>query len=78
MKKFFIAVVLILCLMFAEYRFIMLNQCPYVAENGTIYVEIFGNVDEYHAEPASELEFKTTKTREYMESASQTIASLFK
>ena len=48
MKKLIVAI-LILVLMFAEYRFIMLNICPYLGENGTVYLEIFGKVDEYYA-----------------------------
>lgn len=53
MKKI-IAAILILVLMFVEYRVIMLNINPYV-DNGTVYLEIFGQVDEYYAEPASEM-----------------------
>ena len=49
MKKI-IAAILILVLMFVEYRFIMLNIKPYNGDNGTVYLEIFGNVDEYYAE----------------------------
>lgn len=41
---------ILLAMMFAEYRFIMLNIHPYRGENGTVYLEIFGNVDEYYAE----------------------------
>lgn len=55
MKKI-IAVILVLVLMFVEYRFIMLNIKPYNGDNGTVYLEIFGNVDEYYADPASEME----------------------
>ena len=40
----------ILAMMFAEYRFIMHNIRPYKGDNGTVYLEIFGNVDEYYAE----------------------------
>lgn len=39
-----------LTLMFAEYRFIMHNIKPYIGENNTVYLEIFEQVDEYHAE----------------------------
>ena len=52
-KKIIIAVSIILSLaaiMYAEYRYIMCNICPYRGENGTVYLEIFGNVDEYYAE----------------------------
>ena len=54
MKKAIIIILAIIMLMFAEYRFIMLNLCPYYGENNTIYVEIFGQVDEYYAEPIIE------------------------
>ena len=40
----------ILTMMFAEYRFIMHHIHPYRGENGTVYLDIFGNVDEYYAE----------------------------
>lgn len=40
----------VLCMMFAEYRFIMCNIRPYRGENGTVYLDFFGNVDEYYAE----------------------------
>lgn len=57
MKKKLIAILLciitLLCIMFAEYRYIMTHQCPYYGDNGTLYIEIFGQVDEY--EPASEM-----------------------
>ena len=44
------SVVILLAMMFAEYRFIMCNIRPYRGENGTVYLEVFGNVDEYYAE----------------------------
>ena len=50
MKKIIIIALAIITLMFAEYRFIMLNLCPYHGENGTVYIELFGQVDEYYAE----------------------------
>jgi hypothetical protein len=53
--KNIIAAILILMLMFAEYRFIMRNISPYLGDNGTVYLEIFEQVDEYYAEPASEM-----------------------
>jgi len=49
MKKYIKVLVIILgilILMFAEYRFIMLNLCPYVSED-TIYIELFDQVDAY-------------------------------
>ena len=54
MKKLLILLAIIV-LMFAEYRFIMCNLRPYEGENGTVYIEFMGNVDEYYAEPASEM-----------------------
>lgn len=50
-----LALVLLLGIMFAEYRYIMLNLSPYKEDNGTVYIEIFGQVDEYYAEPTSEM-----------------------
>lgn len=43
--------IIIFTMMFAEYRFIMCNIKPYKGDNGTVYLEIFGHVDEYYAEP---------------------------
>jgi hypothetical protein len=56
MKKKTITIILmtaiiVLTMMFAEYRFIMCNIRPYKGDNDTVYLEIFGNVDEYYAEP---------------------------
>lgn len=53
MKKLIAAVLIIVALlgiMFAEYRFIMCNIKPYRGERGTIYLEVFDQVDEYYAE----------------------------
>ena len=53
MKKFIkIALVLVVLLgiMFAEYRYIMTHIIPYRGEGGTVYLEIFDNVDEYYAD----------------------------
>jgi hypothetical protein len=47
----FIIILGILAIMFAEYRYIMLNLCPCVGEDNTIYIEIFGQVDAYDAYP---------------------------
>ena len=55
MRKFIIAILILVYLMYAEYRFIMINLHPYQGNNGTVYVEFMGQVDEYYAEPASEL-----------------------
>lgn len=45
--KFAITIILILGIMFFEYRFIMCNICAYIDENNTVYLEIFEQVDEY-------------------------------
>ena len=45
--KLTLAVVILLCIMFMEYRYIMQNIRPIIEENNTIYLEIFGQVDEY-------------------------------
>lgn len=50
-----VSILAILMLMFAEYRYIMCNLHPYRGENGTVYIEIFGQVDIYYADFASEL-----------------------
>jgi hypothetical protein len=58
MKKLILillAVAVMLSIMYAEYRYIMLNLSPSKGDNGTVYIEIFGQVDEYYAEPASEM-----------------------
>ena len=48
--KFVIILVAVLCIMFAEYRYIMTHITPYRGEEGTVYLEIHGQVDEYYAE----------------------------
>lgn len=53
MKKLIATVLIIVALlgiMFAEYRFIMCNIRPYRGEGGTVYLEVFDQVDEYYAE----------------------------
>ena len=50
MKKILIMILIILGIMYAEYRYIMVNLHPYNGDNGTVYIEIFGNVDEYYVE----------------------------
>lgn len=55
MKKVIVILLMLATLMYAEYRYIMCNICPYNGDNGTVYLEIFDNVDEYYAEPASEM-----------------------
>ena len=48
MKKLIIALAVMLGIMYAEYRYIMLNLSPSNGNNGTVYIEIFGQVDEYY------------------------------
>ena len=43
-------ILILISLMFAEYRFIMHNIHPYLGENNTVYLEIFEQVDEYYTE----------------------------
>lgn len=52
-KKVIIALSIIavmLVIMFAEYRLIMINLHPYLSDTDTLYIEIFGQVDEYYLE----------------------------
>lgn len=48
--KFVIILVALLCIMFAEYRYIMTSIKPYVGKDNTVYLEVFDQVDEYHAD----------------------------
>lgn len=53
MKKLIIAllaIAMMLSIMYAEYRYIMLNLSPSKGNDGTVYIEIFGQVDEYYAD----------------------------
>ena len=54
--KFIIILVAVLCIMFAEYRYIMTHIKPYRGEGGTVYLEIFNQVDEYYADPLEMME----------------------
>lgn len=45
-----VGLLILLTLMFGEYRYIMRNICPYLGENNTVYLEIFEQVDTYYAE----------------------------
>lgn len=56
MKKIIIAIIVLAAFMFAEYRFIMHSLHPYKGDNGTVYIEFMGQVDEYYADPVSEME----------------------
>lgn len=46
-----LAIVTVLGIMFAEYRYIMTHIKPYRGDDGTVYLEIFDQVDEYLADP---------------------------
>lgn len=48
--KIITGILILISLMFAEYRIIMHNIRPYIGENNIVYIEIFGQVDEYYAE----------------------------
>ena len=53
MKKLIATVLIIVAvlgIMFAEYRYIMTHIKPYRGDNGTVYLEIFDQVDEYYAD----------------------------
>ena len=53
MKKLIATVLIIvsvLGIMFAEYRYIMTHIKPYRGEGGTVYLEVFDQVDEYYAD----------------------------
>ena len=45
------ALTILVVLMFAEYRYIMLNIKPYYAEDGFLCIEFMGQTDSYYAEP---------------------------
>jgi hypothetical protein len=53
--KIISGVLILISLMFAEYRFIMVNIHPYIGENNTVYLEIFERTDEYYAENIEEI-----------------------
>ncbi len=48
--KIIVSILFVALLMFAEYRYIMLSARPYLGENNTVYIEVFGQIDEYYAE----------------------------
>lgn len=48
--KITLVLVAVLCIMYAEYRYIMTHIHPYRGEDSTVYLEIFDQVDEYYAE----------------------------
>jgi hypothetical protein len=53
--KIISGILILISLMFAEYRFIMLSVHPYIGENNTVYLEIFERTDEYYAENIEEI-----------------------
>lgn len=48
--KIISGILILISLMFAEYRYIMVNIHPYIGKNNTVYLEIFERTDEYYAE----------------------------
>ena len=48
--------IIVVVLMCVEYLYIMNNIRPYRGQNGLVYIEIFGQVNEYSADPISNLE----------------------
>lgn len=48
--KIAICAIALAAIMFAEYRYIMVNIHPYRGEGDTIYLEVFGQVDAYSIE----------------------------
>lgn len=53
--KYIIILAAVFALMFCEYRWIMMNIKPYRGWGGTVYLEVFGRVDEYYSETADVL-----------------------
>ena len=45
------ALIVLAGLMFAEYRYIMVNLKPYYADDGYLCIEFMGQTDSYYAEP---------------------------
>ena len=53
-KRFLIGIAVLIAIssiIAIEYRLSMHNIKPYNDENGTLYLDVFGNVDTYYAEP---------------------------
>ena len=53
--KAIIILAAVFALMFFEYRWIMMNIKPYRGFGGTVYLEVFGQVDEYYADSSDVL-----------------------
>lgn len=49
-NKIIIGILIVFYLMFAEYRFIMWNLRPYITGDNLVYIELFGQYEEYYAE----------------------------
>ena len=47
---FILALSFVFTFAFAEYRFIMRNIEPYIGENNSVYLVLFGLADTYYAE----------------------------
>lgn len=45
------ALTILAAVMFAEYRYIMVNLKPYYADDGYLCIEFMGQTDAYYAEP---------------------------
>lgn len=50
--KVILSIIILLAIMYAEYKFIIYNQRPYLGKDGAVYIELFNRIDEYYAEPA--------------------------
>lgn len=48
MKKIITTIIVIMILMFAEYRFIMTHLNPYQSDDGLFHIEFMGQVDTYY------------------------------
>lgn len=50
MKKVALFIIILLVLMFAEYRYIMHNIYPSYGDDGFLHLEVFGQIDTYYIE----------------------------
>ena len=50
-----IGILFVVSLMYAEYRYIMLNASVYIGKDNTVYVEVFEQIDEYSADRIEDL-----------------------
>lgn len=56
MRKVLIALFVVVTIMFVEYMYIIYNIKPYIGDvnsegGGEVYIELFGRIDSYYAEP---------------------------